>query len=230
MSQNLTLILSLISLGFFGGFTHCAGMCGPFVITQISQNLQTISLRDFSTFAKLKNYALIPYHLGRITTYSVIGFFCALLSKNLDNFFAFRIFSAALLFLAAVFFLGLLLERNLLRFKLRFLESAASFFLKKFSIFFQNPRGIKGYFLGLVLGFIPCGLLYGAFLIAATISNPFLAAFGMFLFGLSTFPSLFFTAMGGHFLLKFPAFQIISKSIISLNVILLFLMGLKLIF
>jgi len=205
-------------------------MCGPFVITQVSQNLQKISLQNFSPFERLKNYALLPYHLGRITTYSMLGFFSSLIAKNIENFLPFRIFSAALLFLAAVFFLGLLLERNLLRFKLRFLENAAAFFLKKFSIFFQNPHGIKGYFLGLVLGLIPCGLLYGAFLIAAAISNPFVAAFGMFLFGLSTFPALFFTAMGGHFLLKFPGFQTISKIIISINVIMLFLMGLKLIF
>lgn len=229
MFENLTLILSLISLGFFGGFTHCASMCGPFVITQVSQNLKTIPLADFTGLKKLQSYALLPYHLGRITTYSILGFFCSFASRNLDNFIGFRIFSALFLFLAAVFFLGLLLERKLLRFKLLFLESATSFFLKKFSIFFQDPRGIKGYALGLVLGLLPCGLLYGAFMIAASISNPILAAGGMFLFGLSTFPALFFTALGGHFLLKFPGFQIISKVIISINIILLFLMSLKLI-
>lgn len=227
--DDITLILSLISLGFFGGFSHCAGMCGPFVITQVSQNLQNTSLENFSNFQKLKSYALLPYQLGRISTYSLIGFFCAFFSKNLDEFFHFRIFSAILLFLAALFFLALLFERKLLRFKLPFLKTATSFFLKKFSIFFQNPQGIKGYILGLILGFIPCGLLYGAFLISAAISNPILAAFGMFCFGLATFPSLFLTACGGHVLLKFSGFKILTKIVIAINAIMLFLMALKLI-
>jgi sulfite exporter TauE/SafE len=230
MESDLTLILSLISLGFFGGFSHCASMCGPFVITQVSQNLKNTPLENFSNFQKLKNYALLPYQLGRITTYSLIGFFCAFFSQNIDDLFHFRIFSAALLLIASLFFLTLLFERNLLRFKLPFLESLASFFLKKFSVFFIDPRGIRGYFLGLVLGLIPCGLLYGAFLIAATISQPILATFGMFLFGLATFPSLFLTACGGHFLIKFSGFKILTKLVIAINAIMLLFMSLKLIF
>jgi len=91
----------------------------------------------------------------------------------------------------------------------------------------QNPQGLKGYFLGLVLGFIPCGLLYGAFLIAMSISNPFLAALGMFFFGIATFPSLFFTAIGSHFLLKFSQLKFIAKTVILINAIMLFLMAVK---
>ncbi len=232
--NDFALIFSLISLGFFGGFSHCIGMCGPFVLTQVSNNLQKIPLEKFSNFQRLKNFALLPYHLGRISTYSFIGFLSSFFAKNIADFFHFRILSAAILFLAALFFLNVFFEKKLLRFKSPFLEIAALFFPKKFSqkinFLFQNPRGFRGYFLGIILGFIPCGLLYGAFLIAAAISNPFLAAAGMFFFGLATFPALFFTALSGHVLLKFSGLKFVSKTIILLNATMLFLMSLKLLF
>lgn len=236
-SHELTLIISLISLGFFGGFSHCITMCGPFVLTQVSNRLQKVPLEKFSNFKRLESMALLPYQLGRITTYSIIGFFCSLLSKNISEITNFRFFSATLLFLAAIFFLGMLFDKKSLLFKSPFLKSVTGFFSnffiqnfsKKLSCLFQDPQGLKGYFLGLVLGFIPCGLLYGAFLIAAAISNPFLAAFGMFCFGVSTFPSLFFTALSGHVFLKFSQAKFIAKIIIAINACALFLLAIKLI-
>ena len=241
--NDLPLLVSLLTLGFFGGFSHCIGMCGPFVLTQVSNRLQKTSLENFSNFQKLKNLALLPYHLGRITTYSLIGFFCSFFTKNIQDFSQFKFLSAIFLFAASLFFLNLFLEKNFfaklriaLPFKSITLKNTAvffgffqPFFSKKISFLFQNPQGLRGYILGLVLGFIPCGLLYGAFLIAAAIANPLLAASGMFLFGLATFPALFFTAISGHILLKFSELRIIAKAVILLNAIMLFLMSLKLV-
>ncbi len=238
--NDLTLILSLISLGFFGGFTHCVGMCGPFILTQVSNRLQKTSLANFSNFQRLKNLALLPYHLGRISTYSLIGFFCSFLTTNIQDFVGFRIFSAIFLLAAAVVFLNLFFERNILAglklpqkirlpFKSKFLKNSASNFSKRISFLFQNPQGLNGYFLGVILGFIPCGLLYAAFLIAGAIENPALAAIGMIFFGISTFPSLFLTACGGHIFTRIPEFRFIAKAVILLNVIMLVLMVVKLV-
>ena len=238
--NDLTLILSLISLGFFGGVTHCVGMCGPFILTQVSNRLQKTSLANFSNFQRLKNLALLPYHLGRISTYSLIGFFCSFLTTNIQDFVGFRIFSAIFLLAAAVVFLNLFFERNILAglklpqkirlpFKSKFLKNSASNFSKRISFLFQNPQGLNGYFLGVILGFIPCGLLYAAFLIAGAIENPALAAIGMIFFGISTFPSLFLTACGGHIFTRIPEFRFIAKAVILLNIIMLVLMVVKLV-
>lgn len=237
MLDNPQLILSLISLGFFGGFSHCIGMCGPFVLTQVSNRLQKTPLENFSDFQKLKNLALLPYHAGRITTYSFLGFFCSFFTKNIQEFSGFRFLSALFLFFASLFFLSLFLERDFPRdFTLRFKsKNIKNFWLfqkiskKLLTNLFQDPRGFRGYFLGLILGFIPCGLLYGAFAISAVISSPILAAVGMFFFGIATFPSLFFTACGGFFLTKLPEFKFIAKAVILINAIMLFLMALKII-
>lgn len=258
--QDFLLIISLISLGFFGGFSHCAGMCGPFVLTQVSNRLQKTSLENFSSFQKLKNLALLPYQAGRITTYSLIGLLSSLLSQNISDFTNFKFFSAALLFAASLFFLSsffksielgksikvrphksgftsrMMVVNFALRFKAKLLKKLPSIFslnlgfLRTFlSKLFLDPKGLRGYVLGLILGFIPCGLLYGAFLIAAAISNPFLAAFGMLLFGIATFPALFITASGGYFLTKLPEFKLFAKIIILINAVMLFLMAVKLI-
>ncbi len=246
--NDYTLILSLISLGFFGGFTHCVGMCGPFVLTQVSNRLQTASLENFSGLQRLKNLALLPYHLGRISTYSLLGFLCSFLTTNIQGFLGFKIFSSLFLFLAAATFLNLFFDGKIfaklklvgritgkipkrirLPFKSQILESAPSFFSKKISVLFQDPSGLKGYFLGVILGFIPCGLLYSAFLISGAIVSPILAAIGMILFGLSTFPSLFLTALGGFIFTKIPEFKFVAKAVMLLNAITLVLMAAKLV-
>lgn len=238
--NDITLILSLISLGFFGGFTHCVGMCGPFVLTQVSNRLQKTSLENFSGFQRLKNLALLPYHLGRISTYSFLGFCCSFLTENVQDFVGFKIFSGIFLLLAAATFLNLFFDNKIfsklkfwgrikLPFKSKILESAPSFFSKKISILFQDPQGLKGYFLGVILGFIPCGLLYSAFLISGAITSPIAAAIGMIFFGLSTFPSLFLTALGGFVFTKIPEFKFAAKAVMLLNAITLILMAVKLI-
>lgn len=221
MPKDFTLIASLVSLGFFGGFSHCIGMCGPFVITQVSNRLEKVSLNNFSNFERLKNYALIPYQLGRITTYSFIGFLCSIAGKNIGEAANFEKLSAIILLFAALSFFFTFKSPNLQITPFKNFKLIGSLFL--------NPRGFKGYKLGLILGFIPCGLLYSAFLISASISEPFLAWFGMLLFGLSTFPSLFITGCGSGFLQRFPEFKFISRALILVNGVVLALMSIKII-
>ncbi len=266
-------IVALISLGFFGGFTHCSGMCGPFVLTQVSNRLQQVEVKNFSNFEKLKNLALLPYHFGRITTYSIIGFFCSFFTKNIQEFVRFKFISGILLLLASLFFLNIFFEKKITkkimdlfrnhpsgkawgvgwsaemesakicitdpapnqpskRFrKGGFKRSLWKFLPKTLSPLFLNPRGLNGYLLGLVLGFIPCGLLYGAFLISASITKPYLACIGMFLFGISTIPSLLLVASGSYFFFKIDSlwFKKIAQIIILMNAILLLMLGIKII-
>lgn len=232
-SYNFTILISLINLGFFGGFSHCTGMCGPFVLTQVSSRLQNITLAKFHGFERLRSLALVPYHLGRIFTYSCIGFFCSFLTTNIKEITNFNIISGFLLLFAAMFFIQNLFGRKFFKFNFRLPFHLPK--IKNPSILqnlFQSPYGFNGFLLGVILGFIPCGLLYGAFALAATIANPLVAALGMFLFGVMTFPALFLTASGGYFFLKFSNmnFKLISKIVILINIITLGVMGLGLIF
>ena len=116
-SADIIILLSLISMGFFGGFSHCLGMCGPFVLTQISNNLSRTKIEDFSGLKKLSKIALVPYHLGRITTYSLIGLICNLLRVNLNKNFGIEILSAILMLVACGVFVSFFITQNSLKFK-----------------------------------------------------------------------------------------------------------------
>lgn len=242
-SADIIILISLISMGFFGGFSHCMGMCGPFVLTQVSNNLSRTKINDFQGLKKLAKIALIPYHLGRITTYSLIGFLCAGLRINLDKNFGIEILSALLMLVACGVFINFFITQNSLKIhkifhffpkkllkKFNFFSPLLKILTKKINFLLIDSSGIKGYLLGLILGFIPCGMLYGAFALASSLSNPFLAFFGMFLFGIATFFALFFVGFFAKLTFKLPEFKIIANIVIIINIIMLFKMFLKKIF
>lgn len=245
-STQYYLLISLFSLGFFGSFSHCVGMCGPFVIAQTSSNLAKIKLTDYSFMQRLKNSALLPYHLGRITTYSLIALISKFITKSFDETRFFEILSAIFLIIASLFFLKIFLEDFNKSQKLNFLKNFSGKFFKnkstnkvllkifnktklsKFINFlFENPRGWRGFLLGIILGFLPCGLIYGAVLITLNFISPISSALAMLCFGLSTIPALFFTGFFMSFILKFVILKYLAKLIVFLNILMLLILAFK---
>ncbi|MBL6664966.1 MAG: sulfite exporter TauE/SafE family protein [Rickettsiales bacterium] len=234
--MDILLIFSLFSLGFFGGFSHCIGMCGPFVITQVGSKLSKIDINKYNNFSRLKNLALLPYHLGRITTYSLLGGLSSLFTTTIQNQSSFKIISFIFLLLAILFFIKIFFSGfgnyqsiNLgklgLFFKSNSVKNVLFFLEKKISFLFNNPTNVKGYFLGIILGFIPCGLLYGALLISANMGSFIAGMVGMTVFGIATFPALFVTALGFDFFKKSTFFKVITKIFVLINIATLSLMA-----
>ncbi|MFM7556966.1 MAG: sulfite exporter TauE/SafE family protein, partial [Alphaproteobacteria bacterium] len=91
----------------------------------------------------------------------------------------------------------------------------------------DNSSGFRGYLLGLILGFLPCGMLYGAFAISGNFSSPILAFAGMALFAFATFFALFSVGFMAKLSFKLPEFKIIANIIIVINIMMLFKMFLK---
>ncbi|MDV7338425.1 sulfite exporter TauE/SafE family protein [Terasakiella sp. A23] len=206
VEDNGSLLISLFVAGLLGSATHCMSMCAPFVLSQVTARLENIKLDQMSEFKRLTGAALIPYHLGRMTTYIFLGLAVGLLAQGAIQFGGMKWISAALLMLAAIFFLGYALKRLGVSFPNLPLfganqkqESTLSNGLGKIlKPFFARPTGVNGYFLGLGLGFLPCGLLYGA-LAAAGASADFVAgAFAMAAFALGTIPALMAVGLAGH--------------------------------
>jgi sulfite exporter TauE/SafE len=56
------------------------------------------------------------------------------------------------------------------------------------------------YALGILLGFMPCGMVIAAIMTVVALDNPAKAALGMGLFALGTVPALILVATGGHIL------------------------------
>lgn len=204
IEQNGHILMSLFMAGLLGSATHCIGMCGPFVLSQVTARLETIPLKEMSEFKRLTGAALVPYHLGRLTTYIFLGAAVALLAKGALSFGGMKWLSAALLLIAAFMFLGYALKRlgiilpRLNPFKGTGTPPLVQRFSGMLSPLFARPLGWRGYGLGIGLGFLPCGLLYGALAAAGASGDPLAGAFSMIAFGLGTIPSLLVIAFAGH--------------------------------
>lgn len=201
MTVSHGLPVSLFLAGLVGGFTHCAGMCSPFVLAQTGDKKPEIK--------RLGSYLLIPYHLGRMTTYIALAVLVnAVLGAAFTSSGLKPLIAAPLLMLAAVIFLVSAFPR------LRI------FFPWAVSMKWNVPYGLfnrlavsgdnlysslKRYGLGVLLGFMPCGLVLSSILASSTAQGIGQAALAMMAFTVGTMPALFMVALGGQALkYKYP--------------------------
>ncbi len=198
------LLVSLFMAGLVGSIGHCVGMCGPFVLGQTVARLEATSATEMREWHRLAGAALVPYHLGRLTTYTALGAAAAAVAGEVIDLTGLKWLSAILLAAAALLFIGYALERlgvSLSRRSNR--SSAATGWLSRQIAararpLFARPVGWRGYALGIALGFIPCGLLYGALAAAAASGSALSGAFGMAAFALGTVPTLIAIGWAGH--------------------------------
>ena len=170
----------MLLAGLVGSPLHCAPMCGGFVLGQVSDRMARLPTSRLSECHRLRAAALMPYHLGRISTYTALGFTAGvgglLVQRLSGGAGVFLLIGAALLLLQA---------------------------LRRWRPGFALPltRSLRGYPLGLALGFLPCGL-YAALAAAAATGSPLYGALAMVCFGLGTVPALIavglFGAAAGH--------------------------------
>jgi sulfite exporter TauE/SafE len=164
-SSNIFFMIFLA--GLMGSVTHCLFMCGSIAtLDAIScgKNCNSVCGKKAS-FARASG---IFYHLGRMTTYGALGFFAALLSKQISSFPMWHFVAAVMLAIAGIMFI------------MSSLPNCKHFLLK--------ASGKNSYLRGVMLGFLPCGLLYAALMMAATTANPFLGMFAMWCFIFGTIP------------------------------------------
>ncbi|MBT7291796.1 MAG: sulfite exporter TauE/SafE family protein, partial [Rhodospirillaceae bacterium] len=156
--ESAGIALALFVAGLVGSFSHCAGMCGPFVLAQSTTNSARKETADSSTrpgalFSRLGGAALLPYHLGRATTYAALGAAAASLTGALMMVPELRWLAIAFLGIAGVAFLshalgGLptALKRHLPG---RHLGARWAALVSRLARpLFASPRGWRGYFLG----------------------------------------------------------------------------------
>lgn len=201
------LLTSLFAAGLLGSLTHCAGMCGPFVLAQTVSRLEARPAAQMREMHRLAGAALLPYHLGRATTYSALGAVAAALAAGTIRVTGLQWLSAALLVVAALFFLGYALRAlggrwaGWRRPRLPGDIGAGPLTHRLHRLvrpLFARPVGWRGYLLGISLGFLPCGLLYGSLAAAAASGQPLAGALAMLAFTAGTIPALLAVGIAGH--------------------------------
>ncbi|MBM3570478.1 MAG: sulfite exporter TauE/SafE family protein [Alphaproteobacteria bacterium] len=177
-ASAVALVLGLA--GLTGGFSHCALMCGPFVLAQVPRAALGPTLR------RLGAATLWPYHLGRGTTYVAL----AALAAALVDLPWLR--QAAPWLLAAAGAAFLLRAGESLGWHGLGVDIGGSGLARLAGVVAGNR-----FLFGLVLGLLPCGLVYGALLAAAGLGSPTEAALAMAAFVLGTVPGLVLVGYAG---------------------------------
>lgn len=194
-----SLLVALFVAGASGSLVHCIPMCGPFVLGQVSDRLACVPAGALCQAHRLRAGLLLPYHCGRMVTYIGLGALAALSGGGLARLPWLHRLSGALLLIGALLFLCQFLKRPpgwprrlagkaVARLSVRLGRLAAR-------IDRSRPQG--GFLLGVLLGFLPCGLLYAALAVAAAAPSAWDGAIRMFGFGLGTVPSLVAVGIAG---------------------------------
>lgn len=169
------MLITALIIGFAGSL-HCLGMCSPLALAVTGGG---------STFTLNK----LLYNAGRITSYGLLGAAVSMVG----NVFFFSGFQGVLV-VASGILLVLMGLGGIQWIRIPFITPA----MQKFSIwmktifgkFLRKKNHLSVTFLGVLNGFIPCGLTYMALAYCLTLNGP-LEGFGfMLLFGAGTLPAM----------------------------------------
>lgn len=190
----------LFAAGLMGGFTHCAGMCGPIVLAQVGARLEKVPARAMTEWHRLTGAALLSYHFGRATTYAGLGALAGLAAGRIGEMPGLRPLSAILLLAAALSMLAMALPglRRLLKGPKDAAPPWAGALLALAAPLLSATGALKGYALGLLLGFLPCGMLYAALVAAAAAGGAWQGGLAMAAFAAGTMPPLIGIGLAGH--------------------------------
>jgi uncharacterized protein len=183
------LLLGLFVAGAAGSAVHCVPMCGGFVLGQVADRMARLRVDALCEWRRVATGALVPYHLGRLTTYAALGAAAGTVGGAAARLPWLGGASAVLLGVAALLFAAHAL-------RLPGLARAPAVWGRLVA---RVARwGGDGYLLGVALGFLPCGFLYAALATAAAGGGAAFGAAAMLAFGLGTAPALILVGIGGY--------------------------------
>lgn len=184
----MAILLSALVLGLMGSF-HCAGMCGPIAIA--------LPLHGNTVPQKIFGGAL--YNIGRTITYGVMGAIFGMLGQGVEMIGFQQKISVIMgvLMIVSVLFPALFknqysMEKSWFSVVGKLKKSIGKMFtIRSFSSLF---------FIGLLNGLLPCGLVYMAIAGAIGTGDIILGTLYMILFGLGTIPMMLSISLAGNIL------------------------------
>ncbi len=210
MTDALTFVVSqcgagggaLLGLGLLGGmfltgaagsFVHCVPMCGPFVLGQAADRMACIPAASLRESRRIGAGLLLPYHAGRLLTYAGLGAAAGSLGMLVGRLPWLDRIAGALLLAAAV---GLSIQAvRRMRPRSAARSGASPGWVARGCGCVRRTRGFS---LGVLLGFLPCGFLYGALAVATASGSTARGAAAMVAFGAGTMPALIAVGVAGR--------------------------------
>jgi sulfite exporter TauE/SafE len=218
---------ALFLAGLAGGATHCAGMCGPFVIAQSAAVADRAAAGG--VLARVSGAALLPYHAGRMLGYALLGAAAGGFAGIVALGSGFRFVLAALLAVAAVLMFAQASRRIAALLPRLLAPRLPAALERRLGALLAAPTGLRGVALGLMLSALPCGLLYGALAGAAATGSALGGALAMAAFVAGTVPALVGVALLGRFFGRRagPGMRAAGAALFALNGVVLAVMAVR---
>lgn len=175
--MNSYFILAASIMGLAGSL-HCVGMCGPL-----------ISMMPYDRASRIKFITTKTLnHLGRITTYVVLGVVFGFMGQAIVA----AGFQQWLSIVSGVIILLMVLwSKRWIKFSPKSkILGFTSWVKTKFSSLLKSRKPGTLYLLGVLNGLLPCGLIYMALAASISTGDAAKGALFMFMFGLGTLPAL----------------------------------------
>ncbi len=185
--MNIEPIIAGFMVGLLGG-THCAGMCGG-IVGALSTGM-TDQLRDSRWRFVLVQFA---YNLGRIASYTLAGVIAGTFAWHLgetgllEGFPLGKVVGGIIMILFGIYLTGW--WHSLL-----WLERAGGYlwrYIEPLGRRFMPVRSAgQALMLGMVWGWLPCGMVYAVLALALTSADPLAGGAIMLSFGVGTLPTM----------------------------------------
>lgn len=181
-------ILSAFAIGLFGSL-HCIGMCGPIAIALPVPNTSNISFVA----------GRLLYNIGRVITYSFLGAIFGLLGSR----FVIAGFQQGISITLGVIILIVVLLPSKYKVKVTqhpLILKLSAPLKESIGTLFKKGTFSSMFLIGILNGFLPCGLVYVALAGAIASGDAISGAAVMVLFGLGTVPAMFAATIFGKFI------------------------------
>ena len=185
--MNVELIGTAFIMGVAGSL-HCVGMCGPLALA--------LPVSHSNDLSRITGAAL--YNLGRMVSYSIMGLVVGSMGKLL---IASHWQSRLSLTLGIIILLYLIIPKKY--FHLSNTTALNKPFIalrKQLGKLFQSKNLSSVFFIGILNGLLPCGLVYLALTSSIISGSSFNGALFMSFFGLGTFPAMMAIILFGNYL------------------------------
>lgn len=182
-------MIGTIAIAFLIGLQaslHCVGMCGPLALAApIDQSNQQKAV-----------WGAFKYNLGRIASYTYLGFLVGLIGLQNWMLGAIQWISIAT---GSIMILSIFLGSMEAWFGFRKLSGyVGKAISSQFSSVKKAPAALRPFLFGMLNGFLPCGMVYTAVLFSLGAANLMETIFSMLFFGLGTLPVMFFIPLMGQ--------------------------------
>lgn len=181
-------IYTAFFVGLFGSM-HCIGMCGPIAIALPVPDSSKISFFE----------GRILYNIGRVVSYTILGLIFGLVGGRVALAGAQQTVSIVL---GVIIIIAILLPQ---KYKNYFIQHRTVQWIvvpikTKIGILFIKGTFTAMFLIGVLNGFLPCGLVYMALAVAVASGDVISGTAVMILFGFGTIPAMFAASVFGKYI------------------------------